>query len=121
MLTPGTTLHAALDRAGYRVTLDCDCIKHVHWLDQIGWRGLRVRTNLLRLRAVLFGEARRRGIIPAGTNIGWRWLIYYGIRDRLRAAWRAIQHAGRGHAHRAGHAPRNGGGNGRVSPEKGPD
>jgi hypothetical protein len=93
MLKPGATLHAALDRAGYRVTPDCDCIKHVHWMDQIGWKGLGVRINVIRLRAVLFSEARRRGIIPAGTPIGWRWIIYYGLRDRLRAAWRAIKHA----------------------------
>lgn len=95
MLAPGSTLHAALGRVGYHATPDCQCMKAVHWLDRIGWRMALRRNALRRLRAVLFGEARRRGIIPAGTPIGWRWLVYYGIRDRLRAAWRAVRSASR--------------------------
>ena len=95
MLKPGTALHAALDRVGYHVEPGCQCMKTVHWMDQLGWRVLRKRHALIRIRAVLFGEARRRGIIPAGTPIGWWPLIRYGIRDRTAAAWRSIKTAAR--------------------------
>jgi hypothetical protein len=93
MLKPGDTLHATLARVGYRAEPKCECMKAVSWMNQLGWRMVLQRNAMLRLRAVLFGEARRRGIIPAGTPIGWWPLIRYGIRDRITAAWRSIRNA----------------------------
>ncbi len=86
MLKPGTALRLLFVRLGYKIEPGCPCLETAAWLDGLGWRRSASRRAMLRLKATLFGEARRRGIIPPGTEIGWLPLITYGLRDRVAHA-----------------------------------
>jgi hypothetical protein len=87
----GRTLSAAIEWMGYTKNPTCTCDYLSRRLDKEPGQMLVCRSKRRTLLNFMHREARRRGIIPAGTPIGWWPLIHYGIRDRLRAAWKAIK------------------------------